>query len=418
VSKSTQIERIKVRKIFDSRGSPTIEVDVFTLGGYGQATAPNGASRGIYEVAPYPKEGINMAIKFVEDTVAPKLIGLNSEDQEAIDHLLHQIDGTENFSRIGGNIAMAISLSVAKAAASSKGLFLFQHLSRRAVIQLPLPLGNVIGGGKHAGKNAPDIQEFLTLPIGATSFFDGAWTNIYIHHKIRSLIEKADPTFTGGRGDEGAWAPNLSNYEALDILAKACEEVSHEIGVDIKLGLDLAASSFWNKKTQSYVYEKEGIKRNTSEQIDYVLDLIKTYNLIYVEDPLHEEDFKSFTEVTRNSKRCLICGDDIFTTNINRLRTAISLKAGNSIIIKPNQIGTLTDTLNVVKTAREANYIPVASHRSGETSDTYLANLAVGYNCPIVKIGILGGERLAKINELIRIEDVFRDNSKIAEIKI
>ncbi|UCH02155.1 MAG: phosphopyruvate hydratase, partial [Candidatus Bathyarchaeota archaeon] len=338
MSKSTQIERIKVRKIFDSRGTPTIEVDVFTLAGFGQATAPNGASRGIHEVAPYPKEGINTAIKLVEDTVAPKLIGLNSEDQAAIDRLLRQIDGTENFARIGGNIAMAISLSVAKAAASSKGLFLFQHLSRRAVIQLPIPLGNVIGGGKHAGKNAPDIQEFLALPIGATSFIDGAWTNIYVHHKVRSLIEKADPTFTGGRGDEGAWAPNLSNYKALDILAKACEEVSHEIGVEIKLGLDLAASSFWNKKTQSYVYEKEGKKRNTSEQLDYILDLIKTYNLIYVEDPLHEEDFKSFAEVTRNAKRCLICGDDIFTTNINRLRTAISLKAGNSIIIKPNQI--------------------------------------------------------------------------------
>jgi enolase len=418
VSKPTQIERIKVRKVFDSRGSPTIEVGVFTIGGFGQATAPNGASRGTYEVAPYPKDGINKAIKIVEETVAPRLIGLNSEDQETIDSLLHKIDDTENFEIIGGNIAMAISLSVAKAAAASKGLCLFQHLSRSAVIQLPLPLGNVIGGGKHAGKNAPDIQEFLALPIGATSFIDSAWANICVHRKVRTLLEKADPTFTSGRGDEGAWAPNLSNYKALDILAKACENVSHEMGINIRIGLDIAASSVWNKKTQFYVYEKEGVKRDSNEQIDYALDLIKTYKLIYVEDPLHEDDYKGFTEVTRNAKRCLICGDDIFTTNIKRLRTAISLKAGNSIIIKPNQIGTLTDALSVVKIAREANYIPIASHRSGETCDNYLANLAVGYNCPIVKIGIIGGERLAKINELIRIEDVFRNQSKIAEIQI
>lgn len=418
MSKPTTIEEVKARKIFDSRGSATIEIEVLSKKGFGQALAPSGASRGVHEAVPYPEGGVDEAVKLVKNIIAPKLISLKSESQEEVDSLLHKIDGTESFEKIGGNTAIAISLAAAKSFASSKGVSLFQHLSGRSTHQLPHPLGNVLGGGKHAGKNAPDIQEFLALPVKVSSFVEGAFANTRVHAKVRELLEKADATFTGGKGDEGAWAPNLNNDKALEVVTTACERISDELGVEVRTGLDVASSSLWNEKDKAYVYEREGIKRNAGEQIDYVLNLIKTYKLVYVEDPLHEEDFKGFAEITKKTKSCLICGDDLFTTNIARLKTGIDLKAGNSIIIKPNQIGTLTDTLNTVKVAKSAGYVPIASHRSGETCDTYLAHLAVGFDCPIIKVGVVGGERIAKINELMRIEEALGGKGRIAELKI
>ena len=413
------IERLAARSLFDSRGNPTVEVEVVTKEGYGSALAPSGASTGIHEVVPYPEGGVDEGVRLVKALIEPRLVGFDSSETATIDGLLHELDGTRDFSKLGGNICLAVSLAAAKAASASRDVPLHVFLSGNTAGYLPHPLGNVLGGGKHAGKNAPDIQEFLVLPVKAESFRVMASANIAVHKELSRLLEKTDPTFTGGKGDEGAWAPNLSNEKALDLVAEVAETISKETGVEVRVGLDVASSSLWDKKSETYVYEREGVHRNRGEQIDFVLELIRRYGLVYVEDPLDEEDFEGFSEVTKRIRgSCMICGDDLFTTNTDRLGRGIKLKSGNAIIIKPNQIGTLTDTLRAVKMAKDVGYTPVASHRSGETCDSYLAHLAVGYECPVVKLGVLGGERLSKVNELLRIEESLGSSARVAKLSI
>jgi len=418
MSAPTVIEDIRARKIFNSRGEETIEIDVITWGGFGRASAPTGKSKGKHEVASYPEGEVDRAVREVEEVIAPELIGMNADEQQVVDMLLHEIDGTSNFKNIGGNTAYAISMAIAEAASATRGIPLFQQLAGTFVSELPCPLGNVLGGGKHAGRNAPDIQEFLTLPTGVDSFSEAAEANVRIHEGVGHLIEKTDNSFVGGRGDEGAWTPNLGNEEALEIVSKACETVSDELGIEVGIGLDIAASSFWDPNKKQYVYSRDKVKRDQGEQIDFLLGLIKKYHLIYVEDPLHEEDFDGFADLTRKAKECLICGDDLFTTSRERLSRGIKLKAANAIIIKPNQIGTLTDAYEAVKMAKRAHYVPVASHRSGESVDAHLAHTAVAFGCPIIKTGVVGGERVAKINELLRIEEALGNRAKMAEIHI
>jgi len=410
---STVIEDIMARKIFDSRGEETLEIDVATAVGFGRASAPAGASRGKAEVAPYPEGGVDQAIKKVEELIAPELIGMNADDQEEIDFLLHEIDGTKDFRNVGGNTAFAISLATAEAAATSYGVPLFQHLAGYLANELPYPLGNVLGGGKHAYGQAADIQEFLVLPLRARGFSEAAKANVLVHQKVGSLIKKADAKFTGGTGDEGAWAPSIKSEEALEIVVKACEEASEELGVECRAGLDMAASTLWGKKERRYVYARDRTKRDPGEQLDFVLHLIEDYNLAYVEDPFHEEDYQSFAEVTKKVKKCLICGDDLFVTNRERLARGVKICAGNAVIIKANQVGTLTDAWETTEMARKARYVPIMSHRSGETNDPHLAHLAVAFRCPIIKSGVLHGERVAKINELIRIEETLGNRAKM-----
>ncbi|MBS7643342.1 phosphopyruvate hydratase [Candidatus Bathyarchaeota archaeon] len=414
----TVIEDVRGRIIFDSRGSETLEVDVITMGGFGRAAAPAGKSVGRFEVASYPARGINHAVRQVEEVIAPELIGMNADEQEIIDNLLHEIDGTANFSNIGGNTAYAVSLAVAEAAASSRGIPLFQHLAGVTANEFPHPLGNVLCGGKHAGRRAPDIQEFLVLPINIKSFVEAVEANIKVHSEVRRLIEKVDLSFTGGKGDEGGWAPNLDNEKALELVVKACETISDETGVEVRPALDFASSTIWDAKKERYVYSRDGIERDQGQQIDYVKYLIQKYRLSYVEDPLHEEDYVGFTQLTKEVKKCLICGDDLFTTNKERLERGIKAGAGNAIIIKPNQIGTLTDAYATVKLAKNAGYIPVLSHRSGETVGAHLSHLAIAFGCPIIKTGVVGGERLAKLNELIRIEETLGSRAKVARLEV
>lgn len=413
---STTIENIIARKIFNSRGEDTLEIDIVTVAGFGRASAPSGASRGKAEVVPYPKGGVDQAIDVVEDLIVPELIGRASEDQKEIDLLLHEIDGTKDFRKIGGNTAFAISLATAEAAANSYGVPLFQHLAGYLADELPYPLGNVLGGGKHAQGKAPDIQEFLVIPLEARTFLGAAKANVLVHQKVGSFLKKADKTFTGGRDDEGAWAPNLESEEALGIVVKACEEVSKEMGFECRAGLDLAASTLWNPNEECYMYSRDGTKRNSGEQMDFVLHLIKNYDLAYVEDPFHEEDYESFAEVTKKVKKCLVCGDDLFTTNLERLADGIKICAGNAVIIKVNQVGTLTDSLETTEVAKKARYVPVMSHRSGETNDPHITQLAVGFRCPVIKTGVLGGSRMAKINELVRIEETLGNRAKMPVI--
>lgn len=404
------IEYVSIRKILDSRGNPTVEVDVITENGFGRAAAPSGASTGIREVTAFPKEGIDDIINDFNNRVAIELVGLDSEDTNVIDHVLKEIDGTDNLSSLGGNTIVAISLATAKAAASSYDMPLYRFLGGNMKNEMPYPLGNMINGGEHAGKNAPDIQEFLVVPIGARDITEAVFANSKVHKRIGELIKAKDKTFTGGKGDEGGWAPNLTNEDALEIQAKACEEIGDELGIEIRPSMDIASSSLWDEKQQKYIYDREGVTRDSGEQIDFVEDIISTYNMFFMEDPCDENDFNGFTELTRRvGDKCLICGDDIFVTNAELLQKGIDNGAANAIIIKPNQIGTLSDTYKTVKLAKDNDYTPVVSHRSGETTDETIAHLAVAFSCPLIKTGAISGERIAKLNELIRIEEQIID---------
>lgn len=402
------IEDIRVRKILDSRGNPTLEVDVITWNGFGRAAAPSGASTGAREVVAFPEGGVDKIISEVEDIISSELIGMDAEDLNEIDLVLKEIDGTENLSHIGGNTTVAVSMATAKAAAASYNMSLYRFLGGNMPNEIPYPLGNMINGGAHAGKNAPDIQEFLVIPVGAENITEAVFTNINVHRKIRELIQAKDPSFTGGKGDEGGWAPNLTSEEALEIQVKACQSVTDETGVEVKPALDMAASEMWDG--DAYVYQREGVNRSTGEQVDFVKEIIDNYGFYYIEDPIREDDFDGFAELTRKAgDKCLICGDDLYVTNAEILQEGINKKSANSIIIKPNQIGTLTDTYQTVELARNNKVVPVVSHRSGETTDETIAHLAVAWSCPIIKTGATGGERIAKLNELIRIEEEITD---------
>jgi enolase len=381
-------------------------VDVITWNGFGRAAAPSGASTGSREVVAFPEGGVDKIIGELEDIISSELIGMDAEDLREIDLVLKEIDGTENLSVMGGNTTVAVSMATAKAAASSYNLPLYRFLGGNLPVEIPYPLGNMINGGAHAGKNAPDIQEFLVIPVGADNISEAVFTNTAVHRRIREHIQLKDHLFTGGKGDEGGWAPNLTNQEALEIQFTACEEISQETGVNVKPALDMAASEFWDKKKGKYIYAKEGVERDTGEQIEYVNEIIDTYGMFYVEDPIREDDMDGFAQLTQLSgDKCLLVGDDLFVTNAAILDGAIKMGAGNAIIIKPNQIGTLSDTYQTVDLARTHGYTPVISHRSGETTDETIAHLGVAFSCPIIKTGALGGERIAKLNELIRIEE-------------
>ncbi|MBS7659268.1 MAG: phosphopyruvate hydratase [Candidatus Bathyarchaeia archaeon] len=417
MSTPTVIEDVIARKVFNSRGEETIEVDVLTTSGFGRASAPSGKSRGKAEVIYYPDGGVDEAIKKVDELIAPELIGLNADFQEEVDKTLHEIDNTKDFRIIGGNTAFAVSLATADAAANSYGLPLFQYLGGYAARELPYPLGNVISGGRHARGNAPDFQEFLVLPSGAESFIEAATANVKVHSTVRELLEKKDKLFSEGKSDEGAWIASVTNIEALEILSKACEEVGNEMGFKCSVGVDVAASSLWDPKEKKYVYPREGKKLDPGEQIDFIKELVDKYSIAYIEDPLHEEDYEGFAELTRKVKDCLVCGDDLFTTNTERLNHGIRMGAANSIIVKVNQVGTLTDAIETIEMAKRAGYTPVISHRSGDTCDWHIAHLAVAFKCPIIKTGVVEGARVAKINELIRIEEFLGDRARMANIE-
>lgn len=400
----TKISSVKIRKILDSRGNATVEVDVFA-GEHvmGRAAAPGGASKGSFEVKDYPKEGIDYGIKQFRIAVAPKLFGHDIYDQTGIDNLLHEIDKTEDFASIGGNIAIATSLAVAKAAARSKNMELYRMLlgDRKAV--MPFPEGNVIGGGKHA-INGTTMQEFLAVSFGKT-YSDSAFANVAVHKKTGELLKKKFATYPIGLGDEKAWVAAMSDTEAVEMLADAIKFASEKTGIEIRPGIDLAASEF--HEDGKYVY-KSG-KLTKEEQINFVAQIAEKFNIKLLEDPLDENDFEGFAELTKRiGKKTVIVGDDLFVTNQKRLEKGIKMKAANGILIKPNQIGTLTDMIDTVRLAQKNNYETVISHRSGETEDTTIAQLAVGLGITYIKSGTIGGERTAKHNELIRIEEMAR----------
>jgi enolase len=416
---SALIKKAITRKVFNTRGEETLEVDIATESGLGRASAPAGASKGKAEVVYYPEGNVDQAIRRFRELIAPELVGRDASNQGNIDRLLHEIDGTDNFSNIGGETAYAVSLAVVKAASNSFRIPLFQHLAGYFACELPYPLGVVLSGGAHGRGKTPDIQEFLVLPVRATSFFDAARANILFHKRIGALLAKKKADFVGGRDDEGAWLANVDNEEAFDIISTACDKVCEQMGFECRFGIDMAASSLWNPKENCYIYTREKKKRSTEEQYEYVIELIDKYNLIYVEDTFHEEDFESFAKLTKEvGSKVLVCGDDLFVTNRKRLEKGIKAGAANALIIKVNQVGTVTDAWDTVMMARDARYVRVVSHRSGDTNDTHIAHLAMAFRAPIIKAGIVEGSRIAKINALIRIEETIGDRAQMIKLPI
>ncbi|WP_312912407.1 phosphopyruvate hydratase [Natronosalvus caseinilyticus] len=397
----TRITDVRLREVLDSRGNPTVEADVLTeSGGFGRAAAPSGASTGEYEAIERPA---GEAIAAARETVVPRLVGeAFAGNQREVDGIIRAADGTDDFSEIGANSAVAISMAAAKAGADVLGAPLFQHLGGTFRGEnFPVPLGNVVGGGEHAA-DATDIQEFLSAPVGAPSVAEAVFANAAVHAEVSELLHERD--VPAGKGDEGAWAPSIDDAEAFDIVDEAVSTIEDEVGFEIRFGLDVAAAEMYDE--ESGVYEYSDTTRDTDEQIAYVADLVEEYDLVYVEDPLDENDYEGFAKLTEEvGDRTLVCGDDLFVTNTERLAAGIEQGAANSILIKPNQIGTLTDAFDAIELARANGYESIVSHRSGETEDTTIAHLAVATDVPFIKTGAVGGERTAKLNELIRIAD-------------
>ncbi len=394
----TTIERIVFRTILDSRGNPTVEADITTASGFGRAAAPSGASTGSHEakVRP-PKDAVGDATRHI----IPQILGMDVADQQGFDDRLRELDGTTDFSAIGANIAVALSLANAKAAASAMGMDLFRYLGGAFVGDVPLPLGNVIGGGAHA-LDATDIQEFLVVPTDAATAEDSVFANAAVHRTIKEMLKEKGKSC--GKGDEGAWAPKIDDALAFEIVREATQKVSDELGIGIDMGIDVAATEMWDQEKGRYRYKDAS--RTPEDQVAYIAELVDRYDLIYVEDPLHEEDFEGFARLTDQvGDRCLVCGDDLFVTQAERIMQGIDIGAANCVLIKPNQVGTLTDTFAAIRLAQMYGMDTVMSHRSGETTDMTIAHLATAFGCVFLKTGVVGGERIAKLNELIRIQE-------------
>ena len=392
------IREIALRRIIDSRGNPTVEAEIKTQNGFGRAAAPAGASIGTHEAVAWPDGSVSKGMKIAEEKIMPQLIGLSTEEQENFDNTLREIDGTDNFSGVGGNITVALSLACAKAAADSKGIALYKHIGETDSYSIPAPMSNVLGGGAHA-VGGTDIQEFLV-----TSFDDDINTaieaNSTVHRKVGKMLKEKFPNIALGKGDEGAWVAPMENVEALELVVKAAEDVEKDMGIEIRPGLDMAASEFYHDG--KYRYKEQTL--TPDKQVEFVLGLIEEYGLHSVEDPIDQDDFESWAALTKQTD-ALVIGDDLYVTNTERLQKGIDLGATNSILIKPNQIGTLTDTIKAVDLAKEAEMATIISHRSGETTDSTIAHLGVAFGSHAIKTGIMGGERIAKLNELVRISE-------------
>jgi len=399
------ITALKGRIVFNSRGTKTIEVDVVTdKKFFARACAPSGASVGKHEAQSFPDDDSKKALE-VFTANAKKFVGLDAEDPRVIFDALRSIDNTEMYTKIGGAVAYALSIAAIDSAAKALNVPMFKLLKPRKPYKFPFPLGNILGGGAHAGPGTPDIQEFLVCPIGAKSIIEAIEMNFEVHKELCKVIESIDKHFTYGRGDEGGWAPNVNNDQALELVEKAIKNCGFSLGKEISIGIDLASSSLWNEKKKIYDYVRQGIVRNTQEQIDFADDLIRGYKLIYLEDPVHEEDFESMAIITKRNPKCMVTGDDMLVTNTRRVKEAAKSKVCSGAILKVNQTGTLYDAMKFAEECTKNNIRIVTSHRSGESLDSHIAHIAIATDSKMLKSGVLGGERIAKLNELLRLTE-------------
>ena len=408
----TAITAIHAREILDSRGNPTVEVDVVLEdGAFGRAAVPSGASTGAHEAVElrdgdkkrYMGKGVTKAVAAVNGAIANLLVGYEAEDQIAIDQAMIKLDKTANKAKFGANAILGVSLAVAKAAAESAGLPLYRYVGGTAARTLPVPMMNIINGGVHAD-NPIDFQEFMILPVGAANFKEALRCGAEIFHTLKSALKKAG--HNTNVGDEGGFAPNLPSAEAaLDFVMKSIDQAGYRAGKDVYLGMDCAATEFF--KNGAYVYEGEGKTRSIDEQVTYMAKLAASYPIISIEDGFSEDDWAGWKKITDAiGKKVQLVGDDLFVTNTKRLSRGIKDGVANSILVKVNQIGSLTETLEAVEMAHKAGYTAVMSHRSGETEDSTIADLAVATNCGQIKTGSLArSDRLAKYNQLLRIEE-------------
>jgi enolase len=399
------ITALKGRIVFNSRGSKTIEVDVVTdKKFFARACAPSGASVGKHEAQSFPNDDFKKALE-VFTANAKKFVGLDAQNPRVIFDALKSIDNTEMYTKIGGAVAYALSIAAIDSAAKALNVPMFKLLKPRKPYKFPFPLGNILGGGAHAGPGTPDIQEFLVCPIGAKSIIEAIEMNFEVHKELCKVIESIDKHFTYGRGDEGGWAPNVNNDQALELVEKAIKNCGFSLGKEISIGIDLASSSLWNEKKKIYDYVRQGIVRNTQEQIDFADDLIRGYKLIYLEDPVHEEDFESMAIITKRNPKCMVTGDDMLVTNTRRVNEAAKSKVCSGAILKVNQTGTLYDAMKFAEECTKNNIRIITSHRSGESSDSHIAHIAIATGSKMLKSGVLGGERIAKLNELLRLTE-------------
>ncbi|MFM8964421.1 MAG: phosphopyruvate hydratase, partial [Sphingomonadales bacterium] len=405
------IIEVHARQILDSRGNPTLEVDVLTDdGAMGRAAVPSGASTGIHEAAElrdndkkkYLGKGVLKAVKNVNTSIADALIGFDITSQAAIDQVMIDLDGTPNKSKLGANAILAVSMAVAKAAAEEANLPLYRYIGGTNARTLPMPMMNILNGGAHAD-NKIDFQEFMIMPVGAPSFSEGLRWGVEIFHQLKSTLKKKG--YSTNVGDEGGFAPNIqSNEEAIETVLEAIQSAGYKTGTQIAIAMDAANSELWNAKKKKYVFHKSSGKEMSSDQlVKYWESWVKKYPIISIEDGMAEDDWAGWKNLTDTiGGKCQLVGDDLFVTNVNRLQTGIDKKIANGLLVKVNQIGTLTETINAVSLAQNNGYNTVMSHRSGETEDNTIADLAVALNCGQIKTGSASrSDRMAKYNQLI-----------------
>ena len=412
------IEAVGAREILDSRGNPTVEVEVLLDdGAFGRAAVPSGASTGAFEAVElrdgddrYLGKGVQKAVDAVVQQIGPAVEGLDADDQRLVDQAMLDLDGTPNKAALGANAILGVSLAVARAAAESAGLPLYRYVGGPNAHVLPVPMMNILNGGAHADSNV-DIQEFMIAPIGAPTFGDALRSGAEVYHALKSVLKKRG--LSTGLGDEGGFAPNLeSNRAALDLIAEAIESTGLTVGTDIALALDVAATEF----CENGVYTFEGASKTAEEMTAYYADLVASYPIVSIEDPLDEEDWDGWKAITDQlGSKTQLVGDDLFVTNVERLQRGIAGGQANAMLVKVNQIGSLTETLDAVELAHRSGYRNMMSHRSGETEDTTIADLAVATNCGQIKTGAPArSDRVAKYNQLLRIEEQLGDAARYA----
>ncbi|MFR2317367.1 phosphopyruvate hydratase [Terrisporobacter sp.] len=420
------IESVYAREVLDSRGNPTVEVEVvLESGAQGRAIVPSGASTGAFEAVElrdgdksrYLGKGTQTAVDNVNNIIAEQLEGMESTDQPGIDALLIELDGTHNKGKLGANAILGVSMAVARASADELGLPLYQYIGGVNAKQLPVPMMNILNGGEHAD-NSVDVQEFMILPVGAPSFKEGLRMGAEVFHSLKKVLSERG--LACGVGDEGGFAPNLgSNREALELIVEAISKAGYEPGKDVMLGLDVAATEMYDKETKLYDLKHEGKKLTVEEMVDLYEDWATNFPIITIEDGLDEEDWDGWKVLTdRLGKKIQLVGDDLFVTNTERLERGIEAGVANSILIKVNQIGTITETLDAIEMAKRAGYTAVISHRSGETEDTTIADLAVAVNAGQIKTGAPSRtDRVAKYNQLLRIEEMVGEQARYCGLK-
>ncbi|GAA0705942.1 phosphopyruvate hydratase [Paraclostridium ghonii] len=415
------IDLVYAREVLDSRGNPTVEVEVvLESGATGRAIVPSGASTGAFEAVElrdgdkgrYLGKGVEKAVDNVNEIIAPELEGMDATDQPGIDGLLIELDGTPNKGKLGANAILGVSMAVARAAAEEVGLPLFQYIGGVNAKQLPVPMMNILNGGEHADNNV-DVQEFMILPVGAKSFREALRMGAEVFHSLKKVL--GENGLACGVGDEGGFAPNLdSNRAALELIVEAISKAGYEPGKDVMLGLDVAATEMYNKETKKYVLAGEGKELTSAEMVDLYEDWANNFPIVTIEDGLDEEDWDGWKILTeRLGNKLQLVGDDLFVTNTERLERGIEAGVANSILVKVNQIGTLTETLDAIEMAKRAGYTAVISHRSGETEDTTIADLAVAVNAGQIKTGAPSRtDRVAKYNQLLRIEEMVGESAR------